>query len=197
MDLIGETGFYAQRDAFLDHISMLRRVIRNCVIFLAVESNIGGHVATQHYEWLELAGLARGIVLLNESTTAGLPGVWTHISMKESMCADFQNVLRYRVFTVYAGAIGRNVDADIKELEDEFKRYARYSTRGNGRNGTRSHSVLSGKGPSNNLNDDGATATMQAYAMYRVLTSNVGIQKYAVRLLPTVEPLPVPTLQRS
>ena len=174
IDLIDDTGYFNQRSAFLRHYAAIRSVILDCHVFLSVEANIGGHGPVLHMQWIKEQGLDANITMLREVTSAGRPGVWTSAELKSSMTDDLQVELHEHRILVYAGCIGRNPKGDIKELRTQLESFARYPSP-TGKDGK---CRLTGKGPANNQNDDGAMAFLLAHAMYKLLTSAPGCAKY-------------------
>ena len=196
IDLVEDEGYFAQRSAFLRHIKNVRDVINDCCIFLAVEANIGGHVATQHHEWIVAEHMEANTIMLKEATQRGNPGVWTDEDLKSSMTDEFAVALRDNRVLVFAGATGRNPDRDLGELRAQLERFTRYPKKSHVP-GARTKCKVSGKGPTNSLNDDGAMALLIAYAMYKTVTSPMGCVKYNTPSLPVPSGLPTSVRARA
>jgi hypothetical protein len=189
IDLIQETGYHNQQSAFLKHISGVRTVIGSCPLFLSVEQNMGGHVAMQHYQWLLQSNMVADTCLLKEYTQKGLPGILTDSKLKTSMTSEFKKALADQLIRVYAGTIGQNVAADLKELRNQLGRFSYWPLKSKVP-GRSTRVPVSGKGANNNMNDDGAMALLICYAMYIMLTSGIGTAKYGTDSLILTDPIP-------
>lgn len=155
---------------------------------------MGGHVAAQHHEWLIQSNMAQDTRLLTEYTQKGLPGILTDSKLKTSMTAEFKKALADQSIRVYAGAIGQNVAADLKELRNQLGRFSYWPLKSK-IPGRSTRVPVSGKGANNNMNDDGAMALLICYAMYKMLTSGIGAAKYNTDNLLLADPIPRHTYQ--
>lgn len=190
LDLIQDRGWDNQVTAFQGHIAKVREVLGfSCIIFLAVEQNLGGHATRQHFEWLRAKGLETNINIINECGQEGAPGITTSDSLKGEMTDDFQPPLSIQWIRIYAGLTGCKAGMDLAELRDQMTRWSWWPMRSK-TPGSRERCPVSGKGATNQLNDDGAFCLLLNYKIYRLLTSRLGAQKYNVAACSMFEPLP-------
>jgi hypothetical protein len=190
IDAILDSGYEAQRSAFIRHFTELRHNLKTCPVLLAVESNNGGHAAMQHYKWLSEIGMDSEVTLMTESTQRGLPGVWTGAgpAMKSAMVDDLHCVLRKRGLSIYAGMFGRNPKNDLDELRDELLRFSKFPLQAKTPGGQTRYAI-SGKGIIGNMNDDIAMSLMINNSMAITAMSPSGCMKYNTDRMRATEPM--------
>ena len=188
IDAITESGYEEQKSAFLRHIADVRFLISKCPLFLAVESNLGGHAAQQHYVWLKERNLDVGVILLKESSQRGLPGIWTSPYLKTVMKDDLHIALKRGILGISRSVAGEKPMVDLEELRNQLLRYSKFPIPQKSPGGVPKY-ALSGKGASCNMNDDLAMALMINNSMAITVSSPSGCVKYGTRNLVSKEPL--------
>jgi hypothetical protein len=178
MDQVTDPGYEAQRAAFYAHIVRVRQIIgETCWLFLAVEANIGGHVAGQHYDWLRQYNLAGNTTLVTERGYDAQPGVSMTESMKTCIVNELFVDLEQKRVRLFADVVGQEIDHTIRDLGEQLGRFSRW-TKAAAKPGQRTHATYSGKGPTGSLNDDMAIALMWAVSVARLIVSPAGSVKY-------------------
>lgn len=130
------------------------------------------------------------MILLQESTQRGLPGIWTDAYLKTVMVDELHVALKRGIFGIYRSIVGAKPMVDLEELRNQLLRFSRFPIPQKTPGGVPKYS-LSGKGASCNMNDDMAMAMMMNYSMALAVLSPNGCRKYNTDKLIYTEPLPM------